>query len=101
MRGVDVGEGGTGAVTDEQQRISRRAVALQVGGALQHQGFHVGGQGEVGGGEHRIGALVEVLGDHVAGIVDEVAVVAGAAGHDVGTGSAVEEVVAGVPVQRV
>ena len=45
---------------------------------------------------HRVGALVGALGHHVAGVVDDVGVVAGAADHGVGAGAAVERVVAGV-----
>ena len=46
-------------------------------------------------------ALVGVLGDHIAGIVDEVAVVAGPADHQVGAGLAVERIVAGIAVDGV
>ena len=45
--------------------------------------------------------LAGVLGDHVAGIVDDVGVVAGAADQRVGAGAAVERVVAGAAGQDV
>ena len=45
---------------------------------------------------HRVGALAGALDHHVAGIVDDIGVVAGAAAHGVGAGAAVERVVAGV-----
>ena len=77
------------------------AVALQVGIALQDQGVHVRRQPEVSRREHRIEAFARVLDHLIAGIVDEVHVVAGAAEHGVGTRAAVEEVVAGVAVHQV
>jgi hypothetical protein len=55
----------------------------------------------VGGGEHRVVALVCILDDHVAGVVDEVGVVAGAASHGVGAAAAVEQVRPGIAVERV
>ena len=55
----------------------------------------------VDAGDDRVGALAHGLVHHVAGIVDEVGVVAGAAGHGVGTGAAVQRVVAGAADQRV
>jgi hypothetical protein len=55
----------------------------------------------VGGGEHHIVAFVGVLDDHVAGVVDEVGVVAGAAGHDIGAAAAVEQVRPGIAVEQV
>ena len=51
--------------------------------------------------EHRIEAFARVLDHLIAGIVDEVHVVAGAAEHGVGTRAAVEDVVAGVAVDQV
>ena len=41
------------------------------------------------------------FGDDVAGVVDDVGVVAGAAGHCVGAGAAVDQVVAGIADKRV
>ena len=52
-------------------------------------------------GEHRIGALAAILDYHVDGIVDEIDIVAGAAGHGIGTDAAVEQIVAGVAVDHV
>jgi hypothetical protein len=45
--------------------------------------------------------LAGVLGRRVAGIVDEIDVVAGAAEHGVGAGAAVEQIVAAVAGDRV
>ena len=42
-----------------------------------------------------------VLDHRVAGIVDEIGVVAGTAGHGVGAGTAVEQIVAGIAEERV
>ena len=52
-------------------------------------------------GQHRVGALAGVLDHHVADIVDHVGVVAEPARHGVGTGAAVEDVVAGVAGEAV
>ena len=72
------------------------AIALQVAAALQNEGFHVRGQRQVRGREHDVVALAGVLGCQVTAIVDEIGVVAGAAVHRVGSGVAVEDIVAGV-----
>ena len=45
---------------------------------------------------HRVGALAERLGHHVADVVDHIGVVAEATDHRVGAGAAVENVVAAV-----
>ena len=60
-------------------------------------------QDVVGRGEHRVGALVgELDRGHVAGVIDEVSIVAGRRpDHGVGAGGAVEQVVPGVAVERV
>ena len=58
------------------------AVALQIGAALQHQRFHVGLERVVDRREHRIDAFAGILHHHVAGVVDEVGVAAGAALHE-------------------
>jgi hypothetical protein len=55
----------------------------------------------VGGGEHRVGALAGVFGDGVAGIVDDIDVVADQSHEDVGAAAAVDEIVAGVAVDDV
>jgi uncharacterized membrane protein len=77
------------------------AIALQVGGSLQHQRFYVRRQLEVGGRKDDIVAFIRVLDHRVSGIVDEVGVIAGAADHHVGSGIAVEDVVAGVALDHV
>ena len=55
----------------------------------------------VDGREDRVGTLVGILDHGVAGVVDEVRVVARAAAHDVGAGATVDEIVAGIAGQRV
>ena len=77
------------------------AGAAQVGAALQHQGLHVRRQRVVDGGEHGVVALAGALDHRVAGIVDEVGVVAAPPTHGVGAGAAVDEIVAGVAEDRV
>ena len=57
--------------------LRRVAGAGQVADPLQHQRFHIRRQRVVDRGKYRIGALVEVLENDVADIVDEVGVVAG------------------------
>src|SRR5215510_5447623 len=69
-------------------------VALQVSIPLEHQGLHVPRQREVRGREHRIGAFAGILDHLITAIVDEVGVVPRPAGHDIGPGSAVEQVAA-------
>ena len=81
--------------------FSAVAVALQIGAALQHQGFDIGRQHVVHGRKHRVGALAAVLDHDIAGIVDEVGVVAGAAVHGVRPDTAVEEIAAAIAVDRV
>ena len=51
--------------------------------------------------EHRIDAAVRQLGHHVAKVVDDIGVVAQTARHRVGTGGAVQQVVAGIARQHV
>jgi hypothetical protein len=77
------------------------AVALQVGAAEQGQVLHVRREPEVDEREHRVGALAWVLDHHVPGIVDEIAVVAGATGHGIGAEPAGEHVGLGVSDQDV
>jgi hypothetical protein len=78
------------------------AVALQGGAAaLQDQRPHVFGQPQVGCRKHRIGALAGILDQNVAAVVNEIGVVAGATKPRVGSGVAVEDIVAGVAVDRV
>ena len=84
-----------------EQVVVAVAVALQVGVALEDQGFHVRRQPEVSHREHRIDAFAGILDHLIADIVDEVDVVAGAAEHGVGPALTVEEIVARVACQRV
>ncbi|CAF0856079.1 unnamed protein product [Rotaria sp. Silwood1] len=81
--------------------VQRVAGAIQVGTAGQHEVLDVVDQHVADGRLHRVAALARVLGDEVADVVDDVGVVAGAAGHLVGTQAAVQHVVAGVAGQRV
>jgi hypothetical protein len=67
------------------------AAAREVAGTLQHQRLDVVGERVGDAGEHRVGAGVGVLEHQVAGIVDEVGVVASATLHDVGAALAVEQ----------
>ena len=99
---------GAGAPVDQvvagvaEDRICKRiAEALEVGAALQDQRLNVRRQSVVDGGEDRVAALPGILVHHVAGIVDEVGVIAGTAAHGVGAGAAVDEVVAGIAEDRV
>ena len=77
------------------------AEALQAGAALQHQRLHVVGEPIVDRGEHRAAPVPGALDHGVGDIVDKIGVVAETAGHDVGTGSAVDQVVASVAEDRV
>ena len=75
----------------------------QAGGAGDGEEFDLrtGCQRVVGAGQHGVGAFADGLGHHVERVVDEVGVVAGAAGHAVGAGAADQRVVAGAADQRV
>ena len=72
----------------------RIAGAVDVGAAGQGQVLDIGAERVGDRRLHRVGALVERLRHHVAGIVDDVGVVAGAADHRVGAGPAVKRVIA-------
>ena len=69
--------------------------------AGQRQVLDVGAERVADAALHGVGALPGSLGDHVAGRVDHIGVVAGAADHGVVAGAAVEHVVAGVAGERV
>src|SRR5262245_64033861 len=85
-----------------EERVHRAvAIALQAGAALQDQVVDVVRQPEVGGGEDRVVTSARGLEYLVASVVDEIGIVAGAAGHDVGPGTAVEDVVAAVAEERI
>ncbi len=58
-------------------------------------------EGVAGGGHHGVGALAVCLDHPVAGIVDDVGVVADPADHRIGAPAAFEDVVAGIPGDRV
>ena len=65
-------------------------------GRVDPQELHLrpSGEGEAGAGKHDVcRSLSDVFGHHVEGVVHDVGVVAGAAGHGVGAGSAVQRVV--------
>ena len=85
-----------------EDRIDKAvAVTLQVGAALQDQGFHIRRERKVDRRKHRVGTLAGVLEHQVASVVDEIDVVADAAVEDVGGAAAVEQVVAAVADDRV
>jgi hypothetical protein len=69
--------------------------------AGERQVLDVAAEREGGGGEHAVDAGAGALDGAVAGAVDEIRVVAGAADHDVVAEAAVEAVVAGAPVEAV
>ena len=81
--------------------VERVAGGVDGTGAGQRQVLDVGAQRVADAGLHRIGALAGGLGHRVAGRIDHVGVVAGAAAHRVVAGTAAENVVAGVADQRV
>ena len=76
-------------------------VALMAADPVSGQVLDVGAERVADAALHGVGALAGSLGDHVAGRVDHIGVVAGAADHGVVAGAAVEHVVAGVAGQRV
>ena len=76
--------------------VERVAGAVDVAAAGQRQVLDIGAERVADRRLHRVGAFAERLGHHVAGVVDDVGVVAGAAAHRVGAGAAVERVVAAV-----
>ena len=84
-------EGVVAAVAGEDVRVTV-AGAVDIGAAGQGQVLDIGAERVADRRLHRVGALVERLRHHVAGIVDHVAVVAGTAGHGVGAGPAVDRV---------
>ena len=82
--------------------LARRiAGAVEVGGAGERQVLEVGAERIGDRGQHRVGAFAGILDHHVADIVDHVGVVAEPARHGVGTGAAVEDVVAGIAGEAV
>jgi hypothetical protein len=80
-----------GAVAD-QHVVQRVPGAVDRRGAGQREVLDIRGQREGDRRLHAVGAFADVLGDRVAGVVDDVAVVAGTADHRVRTAPAVERV---------
>ena len=80
-------------------QVDRRRAGV-VGG-LQRLDVGAGRHGPAHAGAHHVDALAAGFGHRVAGIVDDVGVVAEAADHGVGAGAAVQVVVAVVAAQRV
>src|SRR5262245_36517745 len=76
-------------------------VALQVGATLQDQVFDIGGERKADGRKDRVVAPVGSLCNLIAGVIDEVCIVAAAASHDVGAGAAVEKIASAVAVEHV
>src|SRR5262249_37783347 len=84
-----------------QRVVVGGAGGVDVAAAVEDDGLDVGADRIVDRGMDDVVALVGVLRDHVAGIVDHIGVVAGAPLHDVGAGPAIERVVAGVAGEKV
>ena len=87
-----VGSGVVDAGDEVAQRVAGAADGLV---AKQREVLHVSRQRVGDVDAERVGACACGLGDHVAWVVDGVAIVACAAGHGVGAGAAIEGVVAG------
>ena len=77
------------------------AGAVDVGAAGQGQVVDVGAEREAHRRLHQVGAFAGIFGHHVAGVVDQIGVVAGTALHGVGARAAVEDVVAAAADERV
>src|SRR5262245_63989808 len=90
-----------GAAIAVELVVEAVAVALQVGGALQHQRFYVRRQRKMGSRKSRVVALASALEHGVAGIVDEIGVVADPAQHGVSATAAIEQIAAGIAVELV
>jgi hypothetical protein len=84
-----------------QHVVERVAGAVDVGGAGQDQVLDIGAERVAERALDRVGALVRELAHRVAGVVDDIGVVAGAARHRVGPGAAVEPVRPAVAGERV
>src|SRR5262245_735601 len=93
MAGVTV-ERVVAGLAAEEVRLAV-AGAIDIAGSVQDQRVGIGGQRIADGGMDDVVALAGILRDHVAGVVDDIDVVAGSARHRVGPGAAVERVVAG------
>ena len=102
--------GASTAVEDVVGAVAGKGVGEVVAGTVDRTGagqseiLDIGGQGMGNARLHQVGALIDHFDNHVAGIVDHVGIVAGAAGQTVGTGipgQHVGEIVAGaVDVRR-
>src|SRR5262249_22764268 len=101
--GVGGGVGGERVVAGvaDQRIVIGAAGGIDVAAAVENHRFDVGADGVVDRGVDDVVALVGVLDDDVAGVVDDVGVVAGTALHHIGAGTAIERVVAGVPGEEV
>ncbi len=102
--GVDSGS----AIQEVVPAVAAQAVGQDVAAGVevrlagQHELFEVVAKHEVHRREDPVGAAgCAAFADDVAEVVDHVAVVAGAAMHPVGAGSAIEEVVAGIADEAV
>ena len=83
------------------QDIVERVARPGQRGAGQRQHLDVRAQGIIDRGEHHVGAGGRLFYHHVAGIIDDIAIVARAARHRIRAGAAVEHVVSGVAGQDV
>jgi hypothetical protein len=101
--GVVAGAAGedVGAAVAREDVVEAVAGAVDVGAAGQSQILDIGAEGVGDRRLHRVDARVEGFRHHVAGIVNDISVVAETADHGVGTNTAVENIVAAVAGDRV
>src|SRR5262249_23228973 len=90
-----------GAGVADERVVVVAAGGVGIAGAVEDHRLDVGTDGEINRGLDHVVALIRVLLTHIAGRIDEVDVVAGAALHDVVAAAAVERVVAGIADQGV
>ena len=81
--------------------FKRDAATAKIRGADLGQVLDIGREGGAPRGDDRIDALAGLFDDGIAGVVDDVGVVALAAGHVVGDFAAIEDVVTGIADQLV
>ena len=81
--------------------VARVADAIDVARVGEGEILQVVAQREADRRLHRVSACAPILGDGVAGIVDDIGVVTGTAGHRVRSGSAVEDIAAEVAGDRI
>ena len=84
-----------------QDIVQRITGAVQIGRPGQRQVLEVGSQGIGDRRLHRVVAFVELFGDHVAHVVDDIRVVARATDQGIRPGSAIQHVVAAVARQHI